>query len=103
MLEDGLCVESFLDAETLRDSTSVAEDCVEHSRPGDTFGTRFMIKGLAEEQPETSQIMTSTVVCITECNVLVLPVEEIRRLPKFSAVAASRSASRATNRSCSPD
>jgi len=76
MLEAGSCIEYNGHADTLVENTFAKADCVEHSRPGETFGTRAIIGRKNTEAP-------FTLVAISECVILHISKASIENLPKL--------------------
>jgi len=82
MLEEGTCIGSDQDADTLWENTSAMADCVEHTLPGDTFGTRHAIgKALGSRLPTTA-----TIIAISMCTVLQIPISHVENLPSMKAL-----------------
>lgn len=76
MLEGGSCIEYDGPAESLIDKQFSSVECVEHSRPGETFGTRAIIGRKEATAP-------FTLVAISECLILHISKAQIENLPRL--------------------
>lgn len=82
MLEAGSCIEYNGHADTLVENTFAKADCVEYSRPGETFGTRSIIGRKNTDAP-------FTLVAISECLLLHIPKASIEGLPRMRGLSTS--------------
>lgn len=76
MLEDGSVIEYEGDAESLVENTFPSAECIEHSRPGETFGTRFVIG-------RDQAVAPFTLVAISKCTMLHISKYSVESLPRF--------------------
>jgi len=82
IFEQGRCIEYDGNADTLMENTMSRTECVEHSLPGETFGTKAMI--LRRDPPAPV-----TIVAIDRCQVLHISKSSFEALPRFRNMKSS--------------
>lgn len=76
LLEEGCCIEYDGSAEDLMEATCQKMDVNEHSRPGESFGTKAVVGKKKAEAP-------FTLVAVSEVSILHISKESINGLPRF--------------------